>query len=133
MSDIKSILAETRKIAVVGLSPKPERASYRVALYLRENGFEVIGVRPGTTDIAGIPVVESLKDLEGAGIDCVDVFRASEHVAPIAQEAIDIGAKSLWLQEGVQNERAETLAREAGLKVASDVCIKKEHAKDQNR
>ena len=92
-----------KTIAVVGMSPKSERPSHYVALYLRDNGYTIIPVNPGQTEIAGETCYPSLKDIP-VPVDIVDVFRRSEHVMPIAEAAIDIGAKALWLQDNVINE-----------------------------
>jgi predicted CoA-binding protein len=124
--DWNSFFKSFRRIAVVGISPKPERASYHVAHYLKDKGFEVVGVRPGTSDIDGIPVYPTLDDVPG-DIDIVDVFRSSEHVPQIAEKAIAVGAKVLWLQEGVTHTDAEQTATNAGLIAISNSCILKVH------
>lgn len=129
MTSIKEALSKYKKVAVVGISPKPDRPSFRVSKYLKDMGFNVIGVRPNSDSIEGIPVVNSLLDLKGDQIEIVDVFRASENVPFIVDEAIAIEAKVLWLQEGVSHPEAEQKAREAGLFVVSDICILKEHKK----
>ena len=126
--EIQEFFKTFKKIAVVGLSPKEERASYKVAKYLLDHGFEVVGVRPGGGEILGVPVYESIADLP-EDIEVIDVFRASDHVPPIAEATIAKGAKVLWLQEGVTHKESEEKAKQAGLLVFSDVCIKKEHEK----
>ena len=115
-----------KTIAVVGMSPKPERPSHYVALYLREQGYEIIPVNPGQTEIVGETCYPSLKDIPKP-VDVVDVFRRSEHVLPIAQTAIEIGAKALWLQDGVINEEAAKLAEDAGLLVVMNDCMLRRH------
>lgn len=115
-----------KTIAVVGMSPKPERPSHYVALYLREQGYEIIPVNPGQTEIVGETCYPSLKDIPKP-VDVVDVFRRSEHVLPIAQTAIEIGAKALWLQDGVINEEAAKLAEDAGMLVVMNDCMLRRH------
>jgi len=126
--DIKTILKSYKTIAVVGLSSDPGRASHRVASYMQSEGYKVVPVRPDGDEILGEKVYHSLKDIPFP-VQIVDVFRRSETVVPVAREAVDIGAKVFWLQEGVMNEEAEELCREAGLEVISDRCIMKEHRK----
>ncbi len=125
---IETILKQSKTIAVVGLSPKPDRASYGVASYMQSAGYRIVPVRPGADEILGEKVYESLREIPFP-VDIVDVFRRSEAVGPIADEAIEIGAKVLWLQEGVTHPDAEERARAAGLVVVSDRCILKEHRK----
>ena len=125
---IETILKQSKTIAVVGLSPKPDRASYGVASYMQSAGYRIVPVRPGEEEILGEKVYESLREIPFP-VDIVDVFRRSETVGPIADEAIEIGAKVLWLQEGVTHPDAEEKARAAGLAVVSDRCILKEHRK----
>lgn len=123
--DTKTILKEYRTIAVVGLSPKPDRASHQVASRMQGCGYRIVPVRPGGGEILGEKVYNSLLEIPFP-VEIVDVFRQSETVGPIADEAIEIGAKVLWLQEGVTNQEAEDKARAAGLIVLSDICILKE-------
>ena len=124
---IRQILATCRTVAVVGLSPKPERASFEVARYMQAHGWRIIPVNPvaaasGLT-ILGEPVYASLQEAaQHATIDLVDVFRNSADVPPVAQEAIAIGARALWLQLGIENAQA------AGLWVVQNRCLKVEHA-----
>jgi predicted CoA-binding protein len=124
--DIKTILTTSKTVAVVGISPKPERASYQVASYLQSAGYRIVPVRPNGEEILGEKVYGSLNDIPFS-VDIVDVFRRPETVPPIAREAVDIGARVLWLQEGVANPEAEATALEAGLAVVSDRCMLKEH------
>ncbi|MBT3477877.1 MAG: CoA-binding protein [Candidatus Marinimicrobia bacterium] len=119
-----------KTIAVVGMSPKSERPSHYVALYLRDNGYTIIPVNPGQTEIAGETCYPSLKDIP-VPVDIVDVFRRSEHVMPIAEAAIDIGAKALWLQDNVINEEAARLAEEKGLFVVMNDCMMRRHRQRQ--
>jgi predicted CoA-binding protein len=122
---IRDIL-KLKTIAVVGLSPKPERPSHRVAAYMQSQGYRIIPVNPGQKEILGEKCYSSLKEIPDA-VDVVDVFRSPEHVPPFVDEAIDIKAKALWLQDGVVNEKAATKAEEAGLLVVMDDCILRQH------
>ena len=124
---IRSILTQTKTIAVVGLSPRPDRPSFRVAQYLQAHGYRIIPVNPAVTEVLGEKCYGSLRDIPEA-VDVVDCFRGSEQILPIAQDAIAIGAKCLWLQIGVINEDAAKLARDAGLYVVMNRCLKIEHA-----
>ncbi|OEF96900.1 CoA-binding protein [Vulcanibacillus modesticaldus] len=123
---IKELIQESKRIAIVGLSNKSERDSYRVAKYLLDKGFEIIPVNPTVDEVLGIKAVGSLKEIEGQ-VDMVDVFRKPDQVMPIVEEAIAIGAKSIWFQLGVVNESAAKLASDNGLKVVMDRCVKIEH------
>jgi len=133
---IPTLLSECRTIAVVGLSTRPERPSNEVARYLQNHGYRIVPVNPAHAgqDILGEHCYESLPEAsdalktEGAKIEIVDCFRRSETIEPIAEEAIAIGARCLWMQLGVVNERAEARAQAAGLAVVMDRCIKIEHA-----
>jgi predicted CoA-binding protein len=124
----EKILKESKVIAIVGLSSNPERPSNRVALYLKENGYKIIPVNPNEKKILDETCYPDLSSVPGK-VDVVDIFRRSEDVVPIAQEAIKIGAKSVWMQEGVINQEAKSLASKAGLKVVMDKCMLKEHQK----
>lgn len=130
--DIENILTTTKTVAVVGLSPDPSRASFGVASYLQKAGYRIIPVRPGGGEILGEKVYGSLGEIPFP-VDIVDVFRKPEVVVPIAREAVEIGARVLWLQEGVGNPEAEDIAREGGLEVVSNRCILKEHRRMKNR
>ncbi len=124
---IRQILANCRTIAVVGASSNPARASNHVASYMKAQGYRVIPVNPNEQTVIGEPAYPSLTAVPGP-IDLVDVFRRSEDVLPIVEEAIARGAKAIWMQEGVVNEAAAQLAREAGLAVVMDRCWLKDHA-----
>ncbi len=126
--DIEQILKTYRTIAVVGLSPRPDRPSHGVARYMQSMGYRIVPVRPGTEEILGEKAYGSLKDIPFP-VEIVDVFRRSDTVLPIAEEAVDIGARVLWLQEGVINDEAEKLCKDAGMDVVMDRCILKEHRK----
>ena len=125
-NEMKEALTKYKRIAVVGLSPDPDRPSYGVTHYMQSQGYEIVPVRPGGETILGVQSVAALKDVPKP-VEIVDVFRKSEAVPQIVDEAIAAGAKVLWLQEGVMHPEAEEKARKAGLKVFSDLCILKEH------
>jgi predicted CoA-binding protein len=124
---IDTILQDCRTIVVVGLSSNPARPSYRVASYMKSQGYRVIPVNPNETNVLGEPAYPSLAAVPGI-IDLVNIFRKSEDVLPIVEEAIARGAKAIWMQEGVANEPAAVHARVAGLPVVMDRCSLKEHA-----
>jgi len=123
---IRRILKDSKTIAVVGLSPKPHRPSHQVALYLIEAGYTIIPVNPGQDTILGQTCYPNLRDIP-TPVDMVDIFRRSETVLPIAEDAIAIGAKCIWMQEGVINEEAAAKAEAAGLTVIMDRCTKIDH------
>ena len=135
MKTIPEILKSAKTIAVVGLSDKPDRASYHVASYLQEQGYQIIPVNPeyagqlilGATVHASL--AEAAKSLSaGARIDIVDCFRKSEFMPDIAREAIAVHAGCLWMQLGIENQAAADLATAAGLDVVMNHCMKIEHA-----
>ena len=125
---ITEILDESRTIAVVGLSPNSERPSYQVAQYLQERGYHIIPVHPKAQTILGEKVYASLDEIPES-IDIVDVFRKSEDTPPVAEAAVRVGAKTLWLQLGIQNEVAEAISEAGGLNFVQNRCIKIEHQK----
>jgi predicted CoA-binding protein len=125
--EIRDILSTAKVIAVVGLSDKPDRDSYRVAGYLQRAGYRVIPVNPAVKEVLGERSYASLKEVPEK-IDVVDVFRKPEAVPPIVEEAIAVGAKVVWMQEGIAHNAAADRARAAGLKVVMSKCILKEHA-----
>jgi uncharacterized protein len=124
--DIEEIL-DMKRVAVVGLSSDPSKASYGVARYLKQAGYEIIPVNPKEQEILGERAYPSLRDLPEPP-EVVDVFRRPEYVDDIVDEAIEVGAKAIWLQLGVINPDAARRAREAGLHVVMDRCLKVEHA-----
>ncbi len=125
-ADIKNILKESQTIAVVGLSPRAERDSHRVAKYLQSQGYRIIPVNPSADEILGERSYPDLASIPEP-IDVVDVFRRSEAVPEIVEEAIKVGARTVWMQEGVIHEEAAARASEAGLQVVMDRCTMKEH------
>jgi uncharacterized protein len=125
---IKELLENSTTIAVVGLSNNPDRTSNRVARYMQERGYKIIPVNPTITEALGEKAYPSLRDVPGK-IDIVNVFRRSEDVPPVADEAIAVKAGSIWMQEGIINEEAARKAESAGLKVVMDRCIMVEHAR----
>ena len=127
---IKTILSESRVIAVVGISDKPERDSYRVAKYLKEKGYEILPVNPVIEQWEGIRSYKSLQEIPGdKKVDIIDIFRKSDAVLPIVQEALKIHPRTVWMQEGVVNEEAAELAKKNSLLVVMDRCLMKEHAR----
>lgn len=123
---IRQMLEAARTIAVVGLSSDAFRPSHGVAAYLQSQGYRIIPVNPRETEILGERCYPDLDSVPGP-IDIVDVFRRSEHVPEVVEAAIRIGAKAVWMQEGVSHAEAAQRAREAGLAVVEDRCILKEH------
>ena len=115
-----------KTIAIVGLSDKPDRPSYEVGKYLMDQGYEIFPVNPNIDNFLGIKSYKTLSEIEKK-IDVVDIFRKSEFVGPIVDEAIKIGAKSIWLQEGVVDEVASAKGRAAGLTVVMNACMMKKH------
>ena len=125
IEEIKKIF-QMKTIAVVGMSPKPERPSHYVAMYMKEQGYNIIPINPAHNEIAGMKSFPSLLDIPQT-IEVVDVFRRSEYVLPIAESAVTVGAKALWLQDGVINENGSALAQKAGLLVVVSDCMLRRH------
>lgn len=125
---LRHILQESRVIAVVGLSSNEQRPSYRVAKYMMEHGYTIIPVNPAESEILGQKCYASLAEIPQK-VDIVDCFRKSADIPPLAEAAIAIGAKTLWLQLEIINEAATQRASTAGLNVVRDLCIKIEHAR----
>jgi predicted CoA-binding protein len=123
---LRRLLAEAKTIAVVGLSPRPERASHEVAHYLQQHGYRIIPVNPACSKVLGERSYPSLREV-GERIDIVDVFRRPSEVLAVAEDAIAIGAHCLWLQLGVIAPDAAARAEAAGLSVVMDHCTKIEH------
>ena len=128
MSSEEEILNSSRVVAVVGLSSRPDRPSHRVASYLKEQGYQVVPVNPGEKEILGEVCYPDLSSIP-VPVDVVDIFRRYEDVPPIVEEAIQVGAKTVWMQEGVVNEVAASRASGAGLRVVMNRCMRKEHMK----
>ena len=125
---IRQSLADCKTIAVVGLSPKPHRDSFRVAKYMQDHGYRIVPINPNAHEVLGEKAYASLTEAaQHARIDMVNCFRNSEDIPPIAKEAIAIGAKSLWLQIGVVNDDAAKQATDAGLVVVQNLCLMVEH------
>ena len=125
---IKRILRESKTIAVIGLSDKPERYSYRVSSYMKSQGYKVIPVNPNISRWQGEKSYPDLKSVPGP-IEVVDIFRRSEFVPGIVDEAISARAKAVWMQVGVVNENAAEKAENAGLLVVMNRCMHVEHMK----
>lgn len=125
-ADIRSLLKKVKHIAVVGLSPKPDRPSYFVAKAMQGFGFNIIPVRPATAEVLGQKAYASLRDIPGP-IDLVDVFRAAEFLDAIVDECIALKVQAIWIQEGIVNEAAAQRARDAGMEVVMDRCIYKDY------
>jgi predicted CoA-binding protein len=125
---IQAILASTRTIAVVGLSPNVLRPSNFVGFYLQRHGYRIVPVNPREKEILGETSYRSLRDIP-FHVDVVDVFRDPKAVPAIAQEAVEIGAGALWLQFGVISPEGAKIARDGGLQVVMDRCLKVEHAR----
>ena len=116
MDAVEEQLTKSKVIAVVGLSPNPERDSYDVAKYLQEQGYRIIPVNPTADEILGEKSYPDLKSIPEP-VDMVDVFRRSDTVPPVVDEAIEIGARYIWMQDGVEHEEAAKKAEEAGVQV----------------
>ena len=126
--EIKDMLRNWKTVAVMGISPKEDRPSYIVASYLKSKGYRIVPVRPDGEEILGEKVYHSLMEIpENVEVDIVDIFRKSEDVPPVVEEAIQRGLKAVWMQEGVIHKEAGAKAEKAGLKVVMDRCMKKEH------
>ena len=126
--EIRSMLGKCKTIAVVGISPKEDRPSYTVASYLKSKGYTIIPVRPDGETLLGERVYHRLQEIPPeVKIDIVDIFRKSEDVPPVVEEAIQRRAKVVWMQEGVTHPEAAARAERAGLQVVMDRCIKKDH------
>jgi predicted CoA-binding protein len=126
--EIAEIIKNYKVVAVVGLSPKPDRPSYRVAEYLQQHGYRIIPVNPGQREILGEKCYSSLKDIPFP-VEVVDIFRNVEAIPAIVEEAIQMGAKAVWMQLDLVEPVSAQKARDAGLQVVMDRCLKIEHAR----
>lgn len=124
--ELRSILGETKTIAIVGLSSDPERYSFEVASYLKAKGYRILPVNPNETDVLGEKAYPSLLAVPDK-VDAVDVFRRAEETPEIARQAVAIGAKVLWLQNDIVNDEARQIAEEGGLDVVMGVCMMSTH------
>jgi hypothetical protein len=132
---IRAVLQSARRIAVVGASSKPSRPSFGVFRYLVHQGYECVPVNPGEREVFGIPAFRTLREAADATgpFDIVDVFRRSELCVPHAREAVDVGARCLWMQLGVVSWEAARIAHDAGLSVVMDRCTAIEHRRFRGR
>lgn len=124
--ELRSLLGEAEVVAVVGISSKPWRPSHEVASYLQQHGYRIVPVNPNEREVLGEQAYASLLDIpEEIHVDVVDVFRRAEHTPEVARDAVAIGARVLWLQEGIVSDEAARIASEGGLEVIMGVCIMK--------
>jgi predicted CoA-binding protein len=124
--ELKILLGDAETIAVVGLSSKPSRPSHDVAAYLQDHGYRIVPVNPGETEVLGERAYPTLLDIPAdVRVDVVDVFRRAADTPAVARDAVAIGAKVLWLQEGIVSDEAYRIASEAGLEVIMGVCIRR--------
>ena len=135
IQDLRRILGTCRTLAVVGLSPQWHRPSFFAAKYMQAHGYRIVPINPSATEILGersyasVTVAADALAKQGVTIDMVDCFRKSADIPPIAEDAIAIGARCLWMQIGVIDEGSAAKARKAGLEVVMDRCVKIEHAR----
>jgi uncharacterized protein len=123
--ELRAMLGDVRTIAVVGLSSKHGRPSYEVARYLHEHGYRIVPINPNETQVLGEPAYPTLADVPPEiRIEVVDVFRRAEETPAVARAAVAVGARVLWLQEGIVSEEAARIATEGGLDVIMGVCIR---------
>ncbi|MCU0562218.1 MAG: CoA-binding protein [Desulfobacterales bacterium] len=126
--EIRSVLSTAKSIAVLGLSPKPDRDSFQVAAYLQQHGYRIIPVRPAQAEILGEKAYASL-DTVPETVDIIDVFRSPDQVLPHAREALRLKPKVFWMQEGIENHEAAALLNAAAIHVVMNRCIKREHVR----
>jgi len=127
---IADLVSHPRTVAVVGLSPKAHRESFKVSQYMQRQGWRIVPINPNAIEILGEKVYASLTDAAATErIDLVNVFRNSEDVPPVVDEAITIGAPAVWLQLGIRNDAALTKAQAAGMQCVQDKCLLVEHAR----
>lgn len=127
---VRRILERYRRLAVVGLSPRPDRPSHRAMVHMQANGYEITPVNPMCDEVLGNPCVPTLAAATELGpLEIVDIFRRPEDVPPVVDEAIALGAKVIWMQLGIREPESARRARDAGLEVVEDRCIKMEHCR----
>ena len=125
--ELRSILGDAETIAVVGLSSKPWRESHSVSEFLQRRGYRIVPINPKESEVLGEKAYPTLLDVpKDVRIDVVDVFRRASDTPPVARDAVEVGAKVLWLQEGIVNDEARQIAEDAGLTVIMGVCIRAE-------
>ncbi|MDQ7849287.1 MAG: CoA-binding protein [Armatimonadota bacterium] len=124
--DVQQILKQARTIAVVGLSDRPHRDSYQVAAYLQQQGYRIIPVNPRVKEVLGEKAYPNLREVPEP-VDVVQIFRRSEEVPPVVEDAIAIGARVVWMQSGIVNEEAAARAAAAGLRVVMNACMRSAH------
>ncbi|HJZ62389.1 MAG TPA: CoA-binding protein [Miltoncostaeaceae bacterium] len=128
--EVRRILLRYRRLAVVGLSPTTSRPSYRAMVHMRAYGYDITPVNPGCDTVLGFECVPTLADAAAKGpLEIVDIFRKVEDIPPIVDEAIELGAKVIWMQLGLADEAAADRARAAGIEVVMDRCVKMEHCR----
>ncbi|ABK45827.1 CoA-binding domain protein [Magnetococcus marinus MC-1] len=128
------MLKVSKTIAVVGLSPKPDRASNRVAAYMQRQGYTIIPVHPGVDQVLGEKAYATLEDIPShIQVDIVDVFRRAEQTPEVCQAAVNIGAKYVWIQLGIANADSMAICAAAGIPATQDLCLKIEHARLQHQ
>jgi predicted CoA-binding protein len=124
--ELRTMLGDVRTIAVVGLSSRSGRPSFEVGRYLQEHGYRIVPVNPNETEVFGEPAYASLLDVpDDVAVDVVDVFRRPEYTPEVARQAVAVGAKVLWLQEGIVSDEAQAIAEAGGLDVIMGICIMK--------
>ncbi len=125
-AELRSILGDAKVVAVVGVSSKPDRESHQIAEYLQRKGYRIVPVNPNETEVLGEKAYPSLLEVPpDVRIDVVDVFRRAEDTRPVAEQAVEIGAKVLWLQDDIVSDEARRIAEEGGLTVIMGVCIRR--------
>ena len=124
--ELKELLSNAKTIASVGVSSNPDKESYGVVAYLKDQGYRVIPVNPTATEILGEKTYPDLASIP-ENVDVVQVFRKPEDVPPVVEEAVKIGAKAVWMQEGIFHQDAAQTARDAGLQVVMDACMRASH------
>ncbi|RKO63965.1 CoA-binding protein [Caldibacillus debilis] len=131
LEEIAKILRRAKRIAVVGLSDKPDRTSYQIAKEMQNLGYEIIPVNPMIDEALGVKAVSSLKEIEGH-VDIVNIFRRSEYLMEIAKEFVEIDADVFWAQQGIADEETYRFLKERGVTVIMDRCIKVMHSLTKN-